>query len=183
MAANETEVLIITDSIGRGCEPPKHIGKIQVFPGTVVQRISYDIATGGIVIPKTTKLFIILAGTNDIDNGNERIIPIVMSDIASALRRKIPDIRIVICGILPRPRDFHRTNETVKKVNKELNSWCNSLGYLHFCATFQPFLSRNRPNQTLFRDGLHLSKKGSTKLSQIFKNQTALWRQGRLTFW
>ena len=135
------------------------------------------------IIVTDFKVCIISIGTIDIANLEYHVFLPRYSELLFTIRRKNPNIDIIICAILPRPADHEISKPMVARVNFLLEDLCSKRTYLHFNKTYKGFLTFNQPISELFApDGLNLGRLGLLKVSQIMKTLVSLWRRRRLTF-
>jgi hypothetical protein len=123
-------------------------------------------------------------GTNDIDNrvDSDDILDRIIG-LTSAVKAQGSDIKIIISGILPRPKDFLVTQKVITEVNQKIQKWAATRGFVHFHPTFRTFMHEGKPKTEvgLFaRDGLHIAGKGIRRMNNILINLIRLWRAGRL---
>ena len=84
-----------------------------------------------------------------------------VADLVQGLRARHPSLSVVLSAILPRPRDFRRSDEVVKGFNNKLRKWARGHG-VPFLETQRPFFTGTWDvRRELFQDGLHLRKHGS----------------------
>ena len=86
-----------------------------------------------------------------------------------SVRRKNPDISILISSVLPRPTDVHTLGEKVVAINNRLVRICKE-EKVQFIKSFRRFLHQGKPKRDLFsiRYALHLNDAGVLQLILCF---------------
>ena len=86
-----------------------------------------------------------------------------------SVRRKNPDISILISSVLSRPADFHILGEKVVAINNRLVRICKE-EKVQFIKSFRRFLHQGKPKRDLFsiRDALHLNDANVLQLKLCF---------------
>ena len=86
-----------------------------------------------------------------------------------SVRRKNPDISILISSVLPRPTDADILGEKVVATNNRLVRICKE-EHVQFIKFFRRFLHQGKPKRDLFsiRDALHLNDAGVLLLILCF---------------
>ena len=117
----EYKIIAITDSILAGCELPNWASRqVYSFNGATLPYIKTVICKQYIPIANT-RLAIIHAGTNDVDNGEALCnVMFYFKDIVALLKVHSPSIDIVICSLLGRPKDWCTTTSFIRVLNKKL---------------------------------------------------------------
>ena len=104
-----------------------------------------------------------------------------LKDAAETVHNVNPETRIAISSILPRRND-RLTNTVITQTNQALMEVCKERDYM-FIDNDKVFLKDGRPDVSLYRDPLHLNKKGGkifgqniqatlTKILQIPQGET-----------
>ena len=195
-------VIILSDSILKHCEPPYGStfipisgAKIETFT-RAARNNTYNFSV--------FDLCIIHVGTNDVDNyfKNQRAsVRHYRNTTESAIAHHIfnnfmllileirslnRDIKIIISGIIPRPKTFSFSSNLTIAVNKKLRKLASESGYLHFHTTYTSFLFNRRPKPHMYDQHdwyqTHLSYAGTITMQLIVKNLVSLFEQGRLSF-
>lgn len=182
--ARSYRVAAFVDSILDDIELPHWVrGKLYSQHGATVQsmldKLRHDFHPA-----RDTDLAFVHVGTNDVDNG--RAICNIVNDyeeLLYELQSRLPNVDIVVCGVLGRPRDDYYTFGPIKELNFKLNKMCDGLPNLHFLELYDSFLYRNEYIMEYFRfDGLHLSRQGRNVATQVVKYTCHRWYCGGLSF-
>jgi len=84
-------------------------------------------------------------GTNDVQKYSVDVITCKFRNLIYSVRRKNPDISILISSVLPRPTDFHILGEKVVAINNRLVRICKEekvqfiKSFRRFCVTVFSF--------------------------------------------
>ena len=70
--------------------------------------------------------------------------------LISIIKHQNNNIKIIISGILPRPKTFTAAAGTTKLVNKIQANFCKERGDLHFNHTYRSYLYHSQPKLELF---------------------------------
>lgn len=113
---------------------------------------------------------VVHVGTNDVCTltpGQFRWQYSVMTDGIRALFSKdSKEPKILASSVLPRPNDFDTTSGQVLAFNQTLKDLVIVKDIASFCKSYRPFLLNGQVKRHLFgNDGLHLTREGSTLLS------------------
>ena len=89
-----------------------------------------------IVLPKSIRSVVIHCGTNNIDTSSSDEISVGVVTIARSIFHRYPNIKIIVCGLLP--RDIHWSTRRVKisETNVYLRDYCKKKKRLS-CAKTQ----------------------------------------------
>ena len=129
-------------------------------------------------LPATTTVGIINCGINNIrgfsnSNFSSHEVARNLVSCGEKLAAHHPLMSIVIIGILPTEESFVGESLRIASVNKQLEVLCEQKNF-QFINAHHKFKNGNELNSSLYwRDGLHLSKKGSTILSTIYASAIA----------
>ena len=94
--------------------------------------------------------------------------------LIDAIKYKNPTIAIELSPILPRLFDYEVNLSFMKDVNNMIRDLSSSYNFHHDRTLIKAFLKGGKPDPELYYiDGLHLSQKGSNKLSQILRCKVA----------
>ncbi|XP_063875049.1 uncharacterized protein LOC135108204 [Scylla paramamosain] len=171
---DDIETRLVGDSIVRGqlsefCGQAHESQKCLCMPGGRLDDITVacDDATSG---AENNALFIILAGTNDVENTRSEEL---MEKYKRMLHRyKIKSQNIIISGILPRTRAPTIFYDRAFSTNSCLRSLCTdeSVDYENLWADFynKPFLFQD--------DGLHLNRVEAALLRRLLSNKVSRFR-------
>ncbi len=103
--------------------------------------------------------FIIYIGGNDISDGVPmKTIQKNLLCLVICLRMKKPFASIVVCGLLPRPREPELAGN-LRTLNRWLAKTFND-DYTRYTPVQNRFLRHYQPRLDLYRDGVHLNPKG-----------------------
>lgn len=183
-------MIILGDSI------PKRVSDIQGVvlecnPGDTIAKMAHRIDTRQISLERFNYV-LIHVGTNDVDNFKhknafckdqpidiDRAFNSMISDygnLIGIIRRRKPDISILISAILPRPKDHKLTDELIKKVNGYLEKQMSKTSRFTFLRSYKPFMYGGNVKRELFArkdGGLHLNTEGTNKLRYFFLRSLA----------
>ena len=125
-------------------------------------------------LPATVAIGIIHCGVNDINGtaGKAYRPQEIAENVISCgfkLRQRHPLMSIIIAGILPAMETNWGRKSRIVKVNEVLKGLCSQSGF-RFIEPDESWVEEDGCiNQNLFwRDGLHLNKKGCTKLKDLY---------------
>ena len=102
-------------------------------------------------------------GTNNVSDGDS-VYDIIddYKNIIDTVKQSLPNTKLLICSILPRPTNY-QANMVISEVNKELlHLEENGVSILDNTLDF---LYGNKPNQTMFEDHVHVNIAGTKVLS------------------
>jgi lysophospholipase L1-like esterase len=110
-------------------------------------------------------------GTNDVQSFTLSKSQVALELLIAHVRSIAPQAKIIVSTILPRPKDFTKTDAHVKALNqwmiRELPRLFSGIIVL---KSFTSFLQKRQPIQKLFyQDGLHLGAEGIQVLKQRFE--------------
>ena len=129
----------------------------------------------------------ILVGTNDIDNaiykyGHFNVANFIAeySHLLLTVRAHIRDIKICVCGIVPRLVDYKVSKSLVNRTNKELGKMCARFD-IEFCVIDKAFCYCGIQQECYYKaDRLHLSVKGAKVLVKSVQRCIAKHRAGQV---
>ena len=178
---NTTRYTIIGDSLIKyieGWTTEKENTELKVttqsFSGCTCLRLLHKIINKKIKIEEN---IIILIGTNDIESTPRSEIQGKIASIIDTLK-EIPKVhKVMILGLLPRPKDHNKTWEKICLLSEWLARKENQdQGKYYFWKTHKAFINKRRyretptvKNELFARDGLHLSTLGTERLRQQIK--------------
>ena len=135
-------------------------------------------------LPDSTAVLVLLVGTNNIDMDSPKEIAHGISSIVHVAFEVKPDIKIVLCGLLP--RDFNGDSIRRNKlalVNKKLKNFCSSgnfKGLFYLKPEDDWILSNGDLDRSLYySDCLHLNERGYEKLSVAITSSISRVNCGR----
>ena len=194
-------VIIFTDSIFKYIEPP-YGATLSIKRGATTRTLTRLIRERSFRTYHSLTQFdlaIIHVGTNDIDNyfkrnharnrrlASESSVAIeIFNDFMQLIleiKSQNRNIKIIISGILPRPKTFSFSTSLTIAVNNKLRVLASQRGYLHFHASYKTFMHHSIPIPELFAmDREHISRLGTVRATLMLKNLVALYEQRRLSF-
>jgi lysophospholipase L1-like esterase len=146
-------------------------GVIQSFRGAGLGYIKHMIDTEYLYLYDINRFshIILHFGTNDVQKYSVDVITCKFRNLIYSVRRKNPDISILISSVLPRPTDFDILGEKVVAINNRLVGICKE-EQVQFIKSFRRFLHQGKPKRDLFsiRDALHLNDAGVLQLKLCF---------------
>ena len=168
--AENRKVLIVGDSIIKDIS---HIDGVtlKAFPGATIGKLSILISNGSVDLHDFDYM-IIHVGTNNI--GKRDSFDNMISDYANLvaiIRRRKPDMRIIVSSILPRPVDHSITDSMIKKINFHLKSVMSQDLNFKFISSYKAVVKFGSFRRYLFAKldkGLHLNTEGSNRLRYFF---------------
>jgi platelet-activating factor acetylhydrolase IB subunit beta/gamma len=112
------------------------------------------------------KLAIILIGTNNLDKNSKIEIVLLVKDIISITREKLPNTKIVLLGIFPRCEDDKRLSymKSIKKINSRLKKVYRFTNISFYDVGKVVFIDKRQINTNLLEDGIHPNRQGYQKL-------------------
>jgi ribA/ribD-fused uncharacterized protein len=110
-------------------------------------------------------------GTNDVERFTLSKSQVALELLIAHVRSIAPQAKIIVSTILPRPKDFRKTQDHVNALNqwmiREIPRLFEGVIVL---KSFTSFLHQKQPIQKLFyKDGLHLDTEGVQVLKQRFE--------------
>jgi lysophospholipase L1-like esterase len=126
---------------------------------------------------------IIHCGTNGVKDKKQKYVLCQIKYLIHEIKERSRITRFVISSIIPRPRDFDKSNSIIRRVNQVLKIWTEGNPSVHFLPSFKAFLkgARIRTDQDLYaEDGLQLNQRGIARMARILRNIISLFSQGRL---
>ena len=114
-------------------------------------------------------------GTNDIANLSDRTTFFDLMDryklLVDFIKFKCSRAKILILGLIPRPKDFVHTHPLIWGINNALQSWCCLYQYLIFVPAHKAFLQNSQPRLNLFSasDLLHLNGLGVYSMERVIR--------------
>jgi len=120
-------------------------------------------------ISPNTKFVVLHCGTNNIDRDTPSCIANGILSIAVTFQEKVPDLKVVVTGLLP--RDLHQSSyrrDKIKKVNKIVKKMCRRdfEGVYYMKQDDDWVVEDGQLDESLyFTDHLHLIEKGNIKLA------------------
>ena len=183
------ECLILMDSLGSDV---RHVYRadIRARKGNTIDDIRHYVERTEI---HEYKCIIIIIGTNDLTDKkiwfrylkhkHERnyqlephpttSIPILRSKyikLIDTIKSKISKIAIELAPIIPRLFDYTTNLSYMKDVNNMIKDLCTTNHIYHDRTLIKSFLKGGKPDPELYyKDGLHLSQKGTIKLRSILR--------------
>lgn len=129
--------------------------------GDATQNLKWRILNGEIdnISPK---LAVLLIGTNNLPDYNEKEITKAIIDIINIIHDKLKNSKIILLGLLPRNIDEKKIDymKMIKYINKELKKLAKNK-YIIFYDIGKKYFTKNGKAMTnLIPDGLHPEKKG-----------------------
>ena len=129
----------------------------------------------------------LLVGTNDIANGLYRYSYFDLKEferqyrhLLMMIKAHIRDIHIVVCGIVPRLKDYSSSKPLVNATNVMLQRLCREFN-IPFVSVSKAFCYGGIPQEAYFRpDRLHLSVKGAKVLIKCIQKSFAGFRADML---
>ena len=185
------DAVILSDSLGRNF---RRIYKTDLYfyPGCTINALDHKISSGEVFI-SNYKYIVVLIGTNDLapkeiwkfykaekrQGRTGENLPIhtttPISELSSSFLNLFDTIRnhnntcqILAVGIPPRPYDNHRNMLHHIDANNELSNICEQKNII-FLKSYILFIKYGNILEDLFADGLHLTSKGSEKLSRLIE--------------
>ena len=183
-------VAILTDSIFKyvNLEP---IGSTHQYRGHDLVDLVLKQRNHHLPSWRNVDLLFIQAGTNDIANRQGKFVHRRMQTLVQMIQRENPYIKIIICGILPRPCDLLSSkgsrkgsrNGTVQTVNRVLKIWCKGTEGVHFWPAYRTLIDYGIINMGFFAvDRLHLSYEGTKRMERIIKTLVARFHNEEIPF-
>ena len=162
-ARGESESVLIGDSIVREqksefARRAPQIRRVICGPGKGVEWLNQQVEA---FTPKDRDSAIITAvGTNDLTQ--KRPLELVQRYEQAIRNLRSKSDRVLVCAVLPRPRDGASPNNMVRQVNRHLKDMCGRTGavYLDVHPHFDA-------SPGAFRDGLHLSGWGAARFGRL----------------
>ena len=111
-------------------------------------------------------LVVVHVGTNDITTLTPGQFRQAYEELIKGLKHKYGHPKVLASCVLPRPRDNNRTASQVLAFNKVLQHLITTLDLHSVCKSYRNFMRGGQVLEYLFRDGLHLTGKGSTLLAK-----------------
>jgi hypothetical protein len=160
---NITKCMVVGDSVVRNFGVDHANMKAEWFPGIKTEQLHRVLEKRDLVSPET---LIIHVGTNDLKT--TRNLDFVMGEVyalVSTAKKKLPNCRIVLSGVLRR-RDV--SWRRIGALNDSLNWVANALGLT--------FVDPNSwiEDGDFARDGLHLNGRGTRRLGQLYARVSGL---------
>ena len=119
--------------------------------------------------------FLLHVGTNDIANLASNTTFFDLMDryklLVDFIKFKCPRAKVLILGLIPRPKDFGSTQPLLWGVNNALQSWCCLYQYLIFVPAHKAFLQNSLPRLNFFSasDLLHLNGLGVYCMERVVR--------------
>lgn len=176
----KSDIIMIGDSLVKGDEsggmcipvwlsqllnkPVINKGIFGNWVSMVLARLDTDVIT---LKPKTC---IVLAGTNDINDGSRTLNQIIVDAQAIADKLLSNNIRPIFISVPPRG-DKPSLNKTIRQYNSRLSAMCE-IKQISFVDVYSPLCQADgSPNTNILReDNLHWSTFGAFKSAEIIKN-------------
>ena len=133
------------------------------------------------------QVILLHVGTNDADHFGStpalmlRYLKRLVASFLSLPQKPV----VVLSAILPRPKDFSKTNSKIEEYNDSVRVWAKTEQKVQYVKSFLPFFRIGVLRTELFEpDGLHLNSKGVLVLRDYFckvltpfRETTAEWRE------
>jgi lysophospholipase L1-like esterase len=161
-ALEKERFLLIGDSIVKFINRGKHL-RVMAFPGATSHTIYEKICKREIVV-EGFDLICLAIGTNDVSN--EALAPSMVTTGIMNLMDTIhvfnPEARLVVLGMLVRPKDEGRAIEYRRKlVNNMVQGDCKRYG-IHFTKAWRALMNGSYLKPRVYaQDGLHLNRFGA----------------------
>jgi hypothetical protein len=162
-------VCLIGDSICKWSNEIQHL-EIQAVPGLSLEGALDKMVSGKLNIHGFHGLFVHL-GTNDVTSSkcDPDEIAKKMSAIIDYLEITIPDTRLGISMIIPRPRDNEATDEMRRKVNARFKKLCKDRGCT-FLRSYKAVTTEKVYDKSLYaKDRLHLKLEGIKAMRRFLR--------------
>ena len=175
------EALVLSDSILKYCFLPNH-ADLCAIRGATSQTLINKVRSEDIPLLQY-RLIIIHVGTNDVNNGDGLTFINRLITLVAEIRVRNPYVHIVFSAVIPRILDHVDSEEVIKKLNQDAKQWCKQRYWATFYPTYKTLVYQGLLNllgNYWADDGLHLTDRGTKRMSQIIKNIVALHRQRRL---
>ena len=179
----DVDVIVLSDSILKYCQFLPFAILLAITGATVDTFIHKQFAALLVTDWTHYRLCIINLGTNDIANGHARFMFPRIKRLITLIRRRNPEIKFIVCSILPRPRDHKQTLKDIKSVHTAFSTWASITPGVGFYPSHRSFTTNFeiRADQRLFcQDKLHLNYKGVGRMEKLLKQLVQLFKQGRL---
>ena len=111
---------------------------------------------------------LVQCGTNNVGHDSPRDIADGVLLIGLTLLKKLPKLKIIISGLLPRDHKTSVKRKDIEDVNKILKEKCASRNNILFIQHNDDWIDDNGAlnNKLFYRDHLHLIKAGNMKLAE-----------------
>ena len=136
--------------------------EVVVFRGANIGEIRYKLERNKKMFEKYMN-FIVHVGTNDVQKLSNDQFKSAYCNLITRIKTLFPSEVIGISSILPRPVDFEKSNEKIKKVNYHRNELCNKYKVI-LIHSYTYFMESGKPLVELCASkdgGLHLNYEGS----------------------
>lgn len=116
---------------------------------------------------------VIHVGTNNVAEADppETVVRQVR-DLVDTVKQTNPNIHVVISSILPRKRD-KLVNNAIDNTNRELKDMCNG-DDIHFLDNTPQFKPTGEPDNSLYRNDIHLNARGGFTLGENIKKKLSV---------
>lgn len=108
------------------------------------------------------RLLILLIGTNNLPTNTVEEIVSGIEDLVGIIRRKLPDTRLLLLGLLPRNPDDQGIdyNSKITEINQELKIYCaeHQVRFAEISGVLPQ--TDGKVDTNIMPDGLHLNEKG-----------------------
>ena len=136
--------------------------------GDRTQHVLWRVENGE--IPRNCRYIAIHCGTNNLDRSRPKDIANGILSIGVKFQEHIPNVRVLISGILPRDEGKSQRAEKIAQVNGQLSKMCSNedLQNFHYIAPDPDFSNEDGSLNTdlYYHDFLHLNEKGDMCLAR-----------------
>ena len=135
------------------------------IPGDHTQHVLWRLAN--ISLPDTLEYAVVQCGTNNVGHDSPRDIADGVLLIGLTLLQKLPKLKIIISGLLPRDHKTSVKRKDIEDVNKILKEKCSGRNNIVFIQHKDDWIDDNGAlnNKLFYRDNLHLIEAGNMKLA------------------
>ena len=160
---------IVGDSMLRGISNI-HKATVDMLPGANIARVTQHLDRMHFDIIIRMQVLLIWVGTNNHTSPLEKVKEDYVA-LFHVLRQRFSKKAIFFVGLLPRPRDVQVTQPWVTQVNRWLRSAVRRIGHRFIPLTHLVQTRQGVIDHSLYRDGLHLSPKGSLVVRDHLRNR------------
>ena len=169
--AGDNRVGLIADSISKWIRNVPHL-QVQAVPGLRLSTALQKIKEGTIKVQNFEAL-IFFVGSNDLNKPPMAILN-EMRAIVTCLRTLVPDTKLGICLIIPRPSDpKRRADENRRKTNALIKSMCKRQGIV-FLDSYKGVCTNKQFDLSLYaNDHTHLNWRGINRMRTYMRGAAA----------